>query len=84
MSFSNTPTGQALVEYALIIALVAVGGILALESIGQSVGGTLANISGTESASTGLGGQYIVPHRNPLSSTEGNPATLGGSTSGGG
>ena len=39
--------GQGLVEYALIIALVAIALIVALQLLGGSIGNTLRNVSTT-------------------------------------
>jgi pilus assembly protein Flp/PilA len=38
--------GQALAEYALILALVSVASIVALTALGGSISGVLSNISG--------------------------------------
>ena len=44
--FFREEEGQGLVEYALIIGLIAIAAIAALTSAGSSVGGMFNNISG--------------------------------------
>ncbi len=45
-NFWNDDSGQGLVEYALIIALVAIGLILALLFLRNAIGGIFDDISG--------------------------------------
>ena len=42
----NREDGQALAEYALILALVSVASIVALTALGGSISGVLSNIAG--------------------------------------
>ena len=43
--FLRDEEGQGMIEYALIIALIAVVAILALKALGTSVSGKLNNVS---------------------------------------
>jgi pilus assembly protein Flp/PilA len=49
-SMRDREEGQALVEYALIVALIAVVSIAALEALGTSVSGQLQSIADTIAA----------------------------------
>ena len=46
-SVTEREEGQALVEYALILALVSVASVAALTALGISVGGILTSITGS-------------------------------------
>ena len=56
MKFLRDEEGQGMIEYALIIALIAVVAIVALRAIGKSVNAKLGNVndalSGTATAPT--------------------------------
>ncbi len=58
------PKGQTLVEYALIIALVAVGAILSLQTLGDQVSNTYTSTSnaiGTANTPLPTGGSNFAP-----------------------
>lgn len=46
-SVSEREEGQALVEYALILALVSVASVVALTALGTSISGILTSITGS-------------------------------------
>ena len=58
--------GQGIVEYALILVVVALGSIAVLITVGQSVNNTfnnaqaaLSGVNGGGSSGTGVGGQHL-------------------------
>ncbi len=74
---TNVNKGQGLVEYALIIVLVAVGSILAVESLGGAVNGSLlssAESIGNPAATASNQWQVTVPPP-PQSFTTGDGPT---------
>lgn len=46
-SMRDNEEGQALVEYALILALVSVASVVALTALGTSISGILTSITGS-------------------------------------
>lgn len=48
----NGRKGQSLVEYALILALIAVVAVLVLKGIGQNVNNTLSNVNANLSSAS--------------------------------
>lgn len=56
----NEEIGQGMVEYGLIIALIAVGVIAALVILGPKVAGIFTGISGSMLLSFFPGGKYTV------------------------
>ncbi len=59
------PRGQALVEYALIIALIGVGSILALQSLSQSVDTTFTQSTSAITSATTAGNNYRMAQPPP-------------------
>jgi len=50
-TFGNREDGQDLVEYALVVALVAFGATAAMQSLGAGINSALTNISSTLASS---------------------------------
>ena len=60
-SMRSTKQGQALVEYALVLALIAVVAILVIKSVGSKTSSTFDNVQGQMTTQGVMNGAPVAP-----------------------